>query len=413
MPLGRRDTEGPARRARRWALAPALAVVILTALGATVELTGVLDGFRPADAASDGPAQQRPTMAERLAQMRRSLHAPRPSRQPAPLRVVRVTPKDGVSDAPGRRAVVVRFSVPVESGAHPRLSPSTPGHWARGAKTTLTFRPTVPFVPDTTVTMRLPVGDAGVRGVLGGELRKPVTVRWRTADGSTLRLQQLLADLGYLPVAFHSADDVPDTRAAQTEAAYDPPAGSFSWKSDHAPAVLRSLWAPGKYNVMTRGAVMAFQHANGLTMDGVAGHDVWAALIHDAVVHDTADQPYSWAWASKGQPERLRIWRDGSFVFSTLANTGVPEAPTPSGTWPVYARLRTDTMSGTNPDGTHYRDPGIPYVNYFNGGDAVHGFERSGYGYPQSVGCVEVPVSAAKRIWGLIDYGTLVTVTDG
>ena len=33
-------------------------------------------------------------------------------------------------------------------------------------------------------------------------------------------------------------------------------------------------------------------------------------------------------------------------------------------------------MSGTNPDGSHYTDPGIPCVSYFNGGDALHGFIR-------------------------------------
>ena len=42
-------------------------------------------------------------------------------------------------------------------------------------------------------------------------------------------------------------------------------------------------------------------------------------------------------------------------------------------------------MSGTNPDGSHYIDPGIPDVSYFNGGDALHGFIRASYGFPQSL----------------------------
>ena len=37
-------------------------------------------------------------------------------------------------------------------------------------------------------------------------------------------------------------------------------------------------------------------------------------------------------------------------------------------------------MSGTNPDGSHYSDPGVPWVSYFNGGDALHGFLRASYG---------------------------------
>jgi hypothetical protein len=41
----------------------------------------------------------------------------------------------------------------------------------------------------------------------------------------------------------------------------------------------------------------------------------------------------------------------------------------------------------------------------------VHGFIRPGYGYPQSLGCVEVPIPTAARIWPYVQVGTLVTVT--
>jgi hypothetical protein len=68
-------------------------------------------------------------------------------------------------------------------------------------------------------------------------------------------------------------------------------------------------------------------------------------------------------------------------------------------------------MSGTNPDGSPYSDPGVPYVAYFNGGDAVHGFLRGGYGYPQSLGCVELPYSAASVVFTYDPIGTLVGVS--
>jgi hypothetical protein len=76
----------------------------------------------------------------------------------------------------------------------------------------------------------------------------------------------------------------------------------------------------------------------------------------------------------------------------------------------VYLRYTTQTMSGTNPDGSHYSDPGIPWVSYFNGGDALHGFIRYSYGYPQSLGCVEMPFASAKTVWPSTPIGTLVTV---
>ena len=67
-------------------------------------------------------------------------------------------------------------------------------------------------------------------------------------------------------------------------------------------------------------------------------------------------------------------------------------------------------MRGTNPDGSQYANP-VYYVSYFNGGDAVHYFARGGYGYNQSLGCVELPWDAAKKAYPYLTYGSLVTVT--
>jgi lipoprotein-anchoring transpeptidase ErfK/SrfK len=67
-------------------------------------------------------------------------------------------------------------------------------------------------------------------------------------------------------------------------------------------------------------------------------------------------------------------------------------------------------MSGTLPDGQPYHDTGIPWVSYFHGGDALHGFLRSQYGYPQSLGCVEMTYAHAAIVWGHTPIGTLVTV---
>ena len=54
-------------------------------------------------------------------------------------------------------------------------------------------------------------------------------------------------------------------------------------------------------------------------------------------------------------------------------------------------------MSGENPDGSHYEDPGIMWVSYFNGGDALHAFDRPSYGCPQSLGCVEMRLEDAAE----------------
>jgi hypothetical protein len=118
---------------------------------------------------------------------------------------------------------------------------------------------------------------------------------------------------------------------------------------------------------------------------------------------------YTYALASQYSPESLRVWQNGKQVFETPANTGIPAAPTADGTFPVYLKYYFQIMKGTNPDGSKYSDP-VYYVSYFDGGDAVHYFDRYSYGFYQSLGCVEVPWDAAKTVWPMLTYGSLVTV---
>jgi lipoprotein-anchoring transpeptidase ErfK/SrfK len=93
-----------------------------------------------------------------------------------------------------------------------------------------------------------------------------------------------------------------------------------------------------------------------------------------------------------------------------LVNTGVPGADTTDGTYAVFEHVVASDMKGTNPDGTTYNDPNVPWASFFNGGDALHGFVRAQYGFPQSNGCVEMPIATAGQIWPLTPIGTLVSV---
>jgi len=219
---------------------------------------------------------------------------------------------------------------------------------------------------------------------------------------NVLRLQQLLAESGYLPVAFKGRRD----RQPLYELA--PRHGRFHWRFA-PPAGLAEQWQAGVYTTVTRAAVMSFEADHDLPVDAIASRRVWLALT--AKPRPVAGAPYTYVVVRESSPETITIYRNGRSVFTSLANTGIPEAPTALGTYPVYLRYTSTTMSGTNPDGTHYDDPNIPWVSYFNGGDAVHGFQRGSYGSPQSLGCVELPYSSAETAYGLMNYGTLVTVT--
>ena len=155
---------------------------------------------------------------------------------------------------------------------------------------------------------------------------------------------------------------------------------------------------------------MAFQSDHGFTtVDGQAGPVVWKSLITAAVQNKRSSFGYTFANVSlSGQS--LSLWHNGKTVVQTAVNTGISSRPTDPGTFPVYSHLRVTTMSGTNPDGSHYDDPGIQFVSYFNGGDALHAFTRAQYGFPQSLGCVEMSLGPAGEVWPYTPIGTLVHV---
>jgi hypothetical protein len=132
-------------------------------------------------------------------------------------------------------------------------------------------------------------------------------------------------------------------------------------------------------------------------------------MFKAAAADQTNTHGYTYARASETVPETLTIWHDGKKVLKSLANTGIPVAPTTIGTAAVYLRYRFQIMKGTNPDGSKYADP-VSYVAYFRAGEAVHFFPRGAYGYQQSLGCVELPIGAAKQAWPYLTFGSLVTV---
>jgi lipoprotein-anchoring transpeptidase ErfK/SrfK len=213
---------------------------------------------------------------------------------------------------------------------------------------------------------------------------------------------QLLAQLRYLPLTFVAATP-PLTPSSQVP-------GTYSWSYPTLPSSLFAQWQVGVDNVVLRGALMAFQNAQNLPTTGVADAATWAKLVTAANAGDVNTRPYDFVDVSESSPETMTLYVNGKTTFHALVNTGISVSPTATGTYPVYLRYTSQTMSGTNPDGTHYSDPGIPWVSYFNGGDALHGFLRSTYGWPQSLGCVEMPFAAAKVLWPFTPIGTLVSV---
>jgi peptidoglycan hydrolase-like protein with peptidoglycan-binding domain len=323
--------------------------------------------------------------------------SPRASAAPAaPLKVVSVKPRKRLK---AMGTITVAFTTPLTTQSPlPTLTPSTPGSWAREGSSAV-FTPSQAYPPDATVTVHV--------AKRTGAKRKVVATR-ATPHGSLLRVQQILAHLHYVPVK--STAPTPTTVAAEAAAVYTPPQGHFSWRYSNTPTTLRKDWAPGEAGEVLRGAIIAFQHDTGLPVDGSVGQHTWAALIKADLADKVNPIKYSFVSANLDLPQQLSVWVDGKTVLTSPVNGGVSGAPTPLGTFPIYERLTTTTMSGTNPSGSHYSDPGVKWVNYFSGGSAVHGFPRASYGSPQSVGCLELPIPTAERVFGMVGYGTLVNV---
>lgn len=300
-------------------------------------------------------------------------------------------------------ALAFTYSQPVAArgGSRPRISPAVSGHWSVPTPYQRVFTPTgLGFAPGARVTF-----------TLGSALWSTTRTHTATAAVRTLssaRAIQLLAQLGYLPLTFTPRAPVARTAAAEANAATAPPAGRYAWRYAHTPSALAHLWTGSGRAVMVQGALMAFESDHGLTMDGTLGPSVWRALETAAILGRGNHFGYTYVHVYRGLPQHLVVWHNGRNVFTALVNTGIAGHATNYGVFPIYLRQTVGTMSGTNPDGSHYNDSGIRWISYFSGGDALHQFSRPGYGYPQSLGCVEMTDASAHRVFQLTEYGTLV-----
>jgi hypothetical protein len=322
--------------------------------------------------------------------------------------VVLIDPPVGNPISP-RVPIRLTFSQPVTRAvgdARPHFTKPVVGRWSSTDSHTLLFNPSgfgYPLASSLHLQFSKPlsIGD-----------RSASSIDWTVAGASFLRLQQLLAEAGYLPLSWQPTDGQAVARQpfAEIFAAVSPPAGRFRWRYPNTPPELQRLWSTGEPNQITRGAVMMFQHDHDLAVDGVAGAQVWHALLTNALSGKTKTDGYSYVYVHRNLPQLLTLWHNGRTVLTSPGNTGVPTAPTQLGTFPVFEHIPIGTMSGTNPDGSHYRDPGIRWISYFNHGDALHSFTRASFGTPQSLGCVELPLATAAGVWPYTPIGTLVTI---
>ena len=328
----------------------------------------------------------------------------------ASLEVVATTPPSSSTGVLPTGPFQLTFNEPIQETTMSYLHTSVAGKWSSVNPYTAEFIPAETLLPDTVLTIRSnSIAGKEPTAANGAALANPINLSWTSEGGSVLRLQQVLAVLGYLPLTWTPLAS--QSSLSPTRQLYSPPPGTFSWRYPGTPPSLQASFQAGADDRMTQGAMIAFERSHGIAAYSTIRPLIWPVLLSAEASGINNPNGYSYTMVSTATPESMTIWHDGNVVFHTLVNTGLPQTPTPNGTFFVYLRYPTQTMRGTNINGSYYTDHGVKWVNYITGSVAIHGFIRASYGFPQSLGCIELPVPEAAIAWNLLHYGSLVNIS--
>lgn len=323
-----------------------------------------------------------------------------------PTRVVRL-PRGTIVNGTDPLAVTLS-GAPAASSPRPTLHPAVAGAWSTVGNAEI-FTPASTLEPCSAYTLTVWANTIATGHSRVG--RKHIRTL-QVACPPLAGLQQALARLGYLGARLHPAYSVrlppagPESRREAALHAYRPFHGHLAPDPADAPPV-----EMGTLDETTKGGLEVFQADHGLEATGEPNAATWRVLLIVSALYHRDPYPYTWVSVTESIPETLEVHQGHRVVLSSPTNTGVAGAETAQGIFPIFSRFTSTTMSGTNPDGSKYKDPGVPWVNYFNGGDAVHGFPRGSYGSPQSDGCVELPIETAARVYPMLAIGDIVWVT--
>ncbi|HSW80916.1 MAG TPA: L,D-transpeptidase family protein [Candidatus Saccharimonas sp.] len=97
-------------------------------------------------------------------------------------------------------------------------------------------------------------------------------------------------------------------------------------------------------------------------------------------------------------------------VQSFLISSGKAKTPTEIGEFHVYAKVTSQTMTGTIA-GEYFYLPNVKWVSFFDGDEAFHGtYWHHNFGHPMSHGCINMTEADAKILYDFAPIGTKVIV---
>lgn len=119
-------------------------------------------------------------------------------------------------------------------------------------------------------------------------------------------------------------------------------------------------------------------------------------------------------WIQVDLSDQKIYMREGDkIVGEFLVSTG-KWAPTPTGEFRIWTKLRYTRMSGGSKAlGTYYNLPNVPYVMYYDRGYGIHGaYWHNNFGNPMSHGCTNMKPEEAGIVFAWADVGTRVIVVN-
>ncbi len=156
--------------------------------------------------------------------------------------------------------------------------------------------------------------------------------------------------------------------------------------------------APGVYDAQTQQAVIAFRKLANLVRNDVVNATVFDAIAAGAGVFTVRFPSHGRHVEGDLTHQVLAlIGADGDVQRIYQISSGKPSTPTQLGSYSVYWK-----EWGTNSDG-------MVDSNFFNGGDAIHGYAEVPT-YAASHGCLRVWIPDAAAIYAWVRVGTPVDV---
>lgn len=130
------------------------------------------------------------------------------------------------------------------------------------------------------------------------------------------------------------------------------------------------------------------------------------AALYDTAEEDTAvlgttNTEGVEKWIEVSLKEQLvRAWEGNKLAMEFPISSG-KWAPTPTGTFNIWYKTRSQTMSGGSKEhGTYYFLPNVTSNMFFHQGYAIHGaYWHNNFGQPMSHGCVNAPLASAAQLF--------------